>query len=35
MGSGIWESTPMKKKILKDNINSLMAILSKYIAAEY
>src|SRR5215211_3388812 len=34
LGSGIWESTQMKKKIPKDDINSLIAILPKYIAAE-
>src|SRR6266487_1051254 len=34
MGSGIWESTQMKMKIPKDDINSLIVILPKYIAAE-
>jgi hypothetical protein len=34
LGSGIWESTQMKMKIPKDDINSLIAILPKYIAAE-
>jgi len=34
LGSGIWESTQMKKKIPKDDINSLIAILPKYIAVE-
>jgi hypothetical protein len=35
IAGGIRELTQTKMKILKDDINSLMAILSKYIVAEY